>query len=84
MTDESTLLDSAVSEYNCIVTILSHQAGGQIDTDNLLQKFSLNHDWTEHGARAIITLANDYGAFMLRNALALAIALNKEDGDLGF
>ena len=35
-------------------------------------------------ARAIVSLANDYGAFMLRNALALAVVLDKEDGDLGF
>jgi len=31
----------------------------------------------------IVTLANKYGAFMLRNALAVALALGKEDGDLG-
>jgi hypothetical protein len=43
-----------------------------------------SNDWTEHGARAIVSLASQYGAFMLRNALALAVALDKEDGDLGF
>lgn len=41
-------------------------------------------DWSERGADEIIRLAKDYGAFMLRNALALAIVLGKEDGELGF
>ncbi len=41
-------------------------------------------DWTEQGADEIIRLATAYGAFMLRNALALAVALGKEDGELGF
>jgi hypothetical protein len=29
-------------------------------------------------------LAEDYGAFMLRNALAIAVVLGKEDGSAGF
>jgi len=32
----------------------------------------------------LVTLAQDYGAFMLRNALALAEALEIEDGALGY
>ena len=42
------------------------------------------HDWSEVGAAAVVGLAGDYGAFMLRNALALAVALDVEDGRLGF
>jgi hypothetical protein len=41
-------------------------------------------DWSERGADEIARLVMDYGAFMLRNALAVAIVLGKEDGDLGF
>jgi len=40
-------------------------------------------DWTADGAEAIVDLATNYGSFVLRNALALAIALNIEDGQLG-
>jgi hypothetical protein len=29
-------------------------------------------------------LARDYGSFMLRNALAISLALDIEDGELGF
>lgn len=41
-------------------------------------------EWTPEAADALIGLAQDYGAFMLRNALALAVALNIEDGSLGY
>jgi len=33
--------------------------------------------------RGVVGLARDYGTFMLRNALALAAALEIEDGALG-
>jgi hypothetical protein len=39
-------------------------------------------DWTPNGAEAVVNLATYYGSFVLRNALALAIALNIEDGKL--
>ena len=37
--------------------------------------------WTIGGAEHISNLARNYGIFVLRNALALAIALDIEDGD---
>jgi hypothetical protein len=40
-------------------------------------------DWTPNGAQAIVDLATNYGSFVLKNALALSIALNIEDGKLG-
>jgi hypothetical protein len=41
-------------------------------------------DWTPRASEHLVALARNYGAFMLRNALAVAIALEIEDGDLGF
>jgi hypothetical protein len=41
-------------------------------------------DWTLHAASHLLQLAQQYGSFMLRNALALSLALGIEDGDLGF
>jgi hypothetical protein len=41
-------------------------------------------EWTPQAAEHLLKLANDYGSFMLRNALAIATALNVEDGGLGF
>jgi hypothetical protein len=43
-----------------------------------------NADWTPEGARAVLMLAQTYGSFVLRNALALAKAMRIEDGEAGF
>lgn len=40
-------------------------------------------DWTPEGAATIIGLAKAYGSSILRNALALAIVLDIEDGEVG-
>lgn len=41
-------------------------------------------EWTPIAAEHLLRLANDYGAFMLRNALALSLVLEIENGELGF
>ena len=41
-------------------------------------------DWTPEAAQHLVQLARNYGAFILRNATALAVALDIEDGELGF
>jgi len=41
-------------------------------------------DWTQDGAEQVASLARNYGAFVLRNALALAISLEIEDGEFGY
>lgn len=43
-----------------------------------------DHEWTREAAAEVFRLATKKGAFLLRNALALAIALNIEDGDQGY
>ncbi len=43
-----------------------------------------NGDWSPSAAEHLLDLATRYGSFMLRNALALSIALKIEDGELGF
>lgn len=84
MMSEIEPLDSPVSEYRAMVAPRKGRRAKTPDTESLVHDLSREHDWTEQGARAIVALANDYGVFVLRNALALAIALDKEDGDLGF
>lgn len=81
---ETELLESAVSEYRGLLVSAKGDEVEQLDMDRLVRDLSSAHDWTEKGARVIVSLANQYGAFMLRNALALAVALGKEDGDLEF
>lgn len=79
---EADLLKSAISEYNNIFE--QSKTNGILDSDHLLSNLVKEHDWTSEGAKAVLKLANEYGGFMLRNALALAVVLGKEDGDLGF
>ena len=43
-----------------------------------------DHDWSREAASEILTLARTKGAFLLRNALALSIVMDVEDGDQGF
>jgi len=78
------LLESAVSEYKCILPSPRTKRSQHLRAERLVRDLCRSHDWTDNGARAVVSLANNYGAFMLRNALALAIVLDKEDGELGF
>jgi hypothetical protein len=41
-------------------------------------------EWTPEAAAHLLRLATAYGSFMLRNALAISLALDIEDGELGF
>ena len=41
-------------------------------------------EWTPEAAADLLRPARDYGSFMLRNALAISLALDIEDGELGF
>lgn len=52
--------------------------------DSLVCALCTESAWTVEGARLVIDLANQYGTSILRNALALADALDIEDGLAGF
>lgn len=54
------------------------------DADSLVRALQESGEWTPNASEHLVALARNYGAFMLRNALAVAIALEIEDGDLGF
>ncbi|MBW1834726.1 MAG: hypothetical protein JRG74_04705 [Deltaproteobacteria bacterium] len=43
-----------------------------------------NGEWSHKASEHLLDLAINYGSFMLRNALALSLALQIEDGELGF
>mgnify|MGYP001813211045 FL=1 len=82
--NETELLESTVSEYKNLFKPAKVKVNGKLDTERIVSKLSKGHDWTLQGANAIVCMANENGAFMLRNALALAIVLGKEDGNLKF
>jgi hypothetical protein len=75
-----------VDEYR---TMLAELAGRdwdvqEVEWDRIAARISAEGDWTGEGAGQLLALARDYGSFFLRNALALAVALRIEDGELGF
>jgi hypothetical protein len=53
------------------------------DDAEIIRRLREDCDWTDRGAEALVTLAKQYGAFILRNALALAKVMDIEDGELG-
>lgn len=81
---EDQLLRSAISEYESLLVSMTDRTTQPVRSERVIRELQRVHDWTDEGARAVVSLANDYGAFILRNALALAVALGKEDGELGF
>jgi len=56
----------------------------QINWTRIETKLHNEIEWTQDGAAHVAALARDYGAFVLRNALALALSLGIEDGELGY
>ena len=81
---DGNMLESTISEYKGLIPQKGRKGSFTITAEHLFAELTKNHDWTEQGARAVVSLATEYGAFMLRNALALAIVLDIEDGALGF
>jgi len=82
--NESELLGSTISEYRTLMNPEESHKGNASKPAEIISNLIATHDWTPNGAEELVSLVNNYGIFMLSNALALAIVLNKEDGKLGF
>ena len=52
--------------------------------NSLERKLVRDAEWTPEAAEHLLRLAREYGSFMLRSALAISLALDIEDGELGF
>jgi hypothetical protein len=83
---EGAHLESLISEYEDLLlqSAQSESTVAEVNLKLLVGALCKSADWTERGADIIVRLATAYGAFVLRNALALAVALETEDGELGF
>ena len=82
---EGQYVDSLVNEYAVLLRKRLHGAPqGQHDGTGFIRDLAASADWSMSGARELMRLAENYGAFMLRNALAVAVVLGKEDGAQGF
>jgi len=82
MSIQASDVGALVDEYHTLVDE-SRQIDGEVDWQRLRGALVVDGEWTAEGADQLLTLATDYGSFMLRNVLALALALGIEDGELG-
>ena len=73
------MTDALAAEYETIIADL----GAQATDEQIVHALVEQADWTERGARAVVMLSRKYGVFVLRNALALANAMQIEDGEAG-
>jgi hypothetical protein len=82
---EGESVDSLISEYETFLgnRELKDTEGGY-DESGILKELSVSAEWSTSGARELLRLADKYGAFMLHNALAIAVVLGKKDGSEGF
>ncbi len=74
-----------VREYQSHLSVLTRPKERE-ETDDWAQVAGLlSHSagWSHGGAEHVVALARKYGTFVLRNALALAISLEIEDGEYG-
>lgn len=59
------------------------KVGEEATEDQIVAALVRDSDWTEQGAHEVLHLARKYGTSILRNALALASAMQIEDGEAG-
>jgi hypothetical protein len=83
--NEGEYVDSLVSEYASLLHgRLSNDPQTKHAETGIVEDLARSADWSASGAHELMKLADRYGAFMLRNALAIAVVLGKEDGTGGF
>ena len=83
--DEQMLVATPLAEeYATLVAEAADDSRSDIDWLKLQSKLVQTAEWSPPAAMHLVDLAKNYGAFMLRNALALAVAAGIDDGELGF
>jgi hypothetical protein len=72
-------LQPLIDEYQAILMPQGKQP--RLALDDVAIALEEEADWTGEGAQTLVLLAQHYGWFVLRNAAALAIVLDIEDGE---
>lgn len=75
-------IENLLSEYETVVAEAGFPDSSQF-WERLKEKLVTTSEWSSPAAEHLVTLARNYGSFALRNAYALAFALDIEDGELG-
>ena len=69
---------SLAAEYAALLGVEpSENHPPEYSNTSFARKLEKSVDWSAGGAEELVRLVNDYGAFMLRNTLAMAVALGK-------
>lgn len=78
-------VEKLVSEYREHLALLNIPQSGdaRIEWGQIVGLLCESAEWSYSGAEHVVGLARKYGVFVLRNSLALAVALGLEDGELG-
>ncbi|HAL45104.1 MAG: hypothetical protein A2Y12_20440 [Planctomycetes bacterium GWF2_42_9] len=76
-------VNSIQSEYQSYIVLATNEKH-EIDWDKLICLLCKDGEWTTQGAKTLVYLVQQYGSFILKNALALALAASNEDGEAGF
>jgi hypothetical protein len=76
-------LPMKIEEYKTLLPCKNSRRDGTMNWKQIEKKLHTECKWTPAGAQILLTLARQYGSFVLNNALALSIALGIEDGELG-
>ncbi len=77
------IIDNLVSEYETLVAEAT-DSSLEPDWERMTGSLVTAGEWTPPAAAHLVALVREYGSFMLRNAYALALTLDIEDGELGF
>jgi hypothetical protein len=77
--DDAEKITALVDEYRTLFGEVDSKSSG-----SLKRVLVREAEWTPEAAAHLLRLARAYGSFMLVSALAISIALDIEDGDLGF
>jgi hypothetical protein len=72
-------VSNLVEEYRSLFDSVGSDTVGSLE-----EALMDDAEWTAEAAEHLVHLARAYGSFMLRNALAISLALGIDDGDLGF
>lgn len=84
MMKTSAYVDALTEEYTTLLSGAGLATDGEgVDSQALVGRLVADGEWRWAGAEHLVNLAKENGVFMLRNALALAVAMGRDDGSLG-
>ncbi len=82
METDAISIGGLVEEYRTLCYPYT-EGSGNVPWNRIESRLVQEGEWTPAGAVHLANLARRYGSFVLRNALALALALDVEDGEVG-